>query len=128
MCVHLDSTTAHPLLMQLEWDKGTALIHLLGCMELADAEQVFALYIGDDRTDEDAFKGELAWEGGEGGPWTLREPTLTRGPPLGVPFGHQVPAPAATLMWTSWHSTGTLACLGRNLRSRLPACRTRSFL
>ncbi|KAL6784468.1 TSPP1 [Auxenochlorella protothecoides x Auxenochlorella symbiontica] len=41
---------------KLEWDKGTALIHLLGCMDLADAEQVFALYIGDDRTDEDAFK------------------------------------------------------------------------
>ena len=48
---------------QVDWDKGTALAHLLGTLGLADPAAVFALYIGDDRTDEDAFQGE----GGVGG-------------------------------------------------------------
>lgn len=42
---------------QLDWDKGAALLHLLESMALRDAERVFSIYIGDDRTDEDAFKG-----------------------------------------------------------------------
>ena len=42
---------------QVDWDKGTALAHLLELLGLADPQQVFCLYIGDDRTDEDAFKG-----------------------------------------------------------------------
>ncbi|KAK2076709.1 hypothetical protein QBZ16_005469 [Prototheca wickerhamii] len=41
---------------QLDWDKGAALLHLLESMALRDAERVFSIYIGDDRTDEDAFK------------------------------------------------------------------------
>ena len=67
----------------MDWDKGTALAHLLQMLglladpdppaaaaapapaaaaEAADAgsaaTEVYCLYIGDDRTDEDAFKGE----------------------------------------------------------------------
>ncbi|KAG0485164.1 hypothetical protein HPP92_009243 [Vanilla planifolia] len=40
----------------VEWDKGKALeflLHELGC---ADGDNMLPLYIGDDRTDEDAFK------------------------------------------------------------------------
>lgn len=40
---------------RLDWDKGRALEHLLRCLELADAGRTFALYLGDDTTDEDAF-------------------------------------------------------------------------
>jgi trehalose 6-phosphate phosphatase len=43
---------------RVDWDKGAALAHLLGMLGLANPAAVFALYIGDDRTDEDAFKGE----------------------------------------------------------------------
>jgi alpha,alpha-trehalase len=39
----------------IEWDKGKALLHLLGVMGL-DGNDVTALYIGDDETDEDAFR------------------------------------------------------------------------
>lgn len=47
---------------QVDWDKGTALAHLLETLGLADPARVFCLYIGDDRTDEDAFKGApAAW-------------------------------------------------------------------
>jgi len=48
---------------QVDWDKGTALAHLLELLGLADPDRVFCLYIGDDRTDEDAFKGEGAVRG-----------------------------------------------------------------
>lgn len=41
---------------QVDWDKGKALQHLLEALELHEAEDVMPLYIGDDRTDEDAFK------------------------------------------------------------------------
>eukprot|EP00887_Chlorella_sp_A99_P006904 scaffold2.g6904.t1 len=70
---------------QVDWDKGAALAHLLESMGLADPARVYALYIGDDRTDEDAFR-VLAERGlGAGilvstrvkptaGRWTLREP------------------------------------------------------
>ena len=46
----------------VDWHKGTALAHLLGMLGLADPASVFCLYIGDDRTDEDAFKG--GWRAG----------------------------------------------------------------
>lgn len=71
---------------QVDWDKGTALAHLLEVLGLADPQAVFCIYIGDDRTDEDAFK-VLAMEGLGGGIlvstkqkptaglWTLRDPT-----------------------------------------------------
>jgi trehalose-phosphatase len=39
----------------IEWDKGMALLHLLGVMGL-DGNDVTALYIGDDVTDEDVFR------------------------------------------------------------------------
>jgi Trehalose-phosphatase len=48
--------------MQLDWNKGNALLHLLEAMGLGDPSEVFALYIGDDRTDEDAFQG-VCWVG-----------------------------------------------------------------
>ena len=47
----------------MDWDKGTALAHLLELLGLADPDRIFCLYIGDDRTDEDAFKGEGAVRG-----------------------------------------------------------------
>ena len=53
---------------QVDWDKGTALAHLLEMLGLADPAAVFCLYIGDDRTDEDAFKGG---GGGGGQAWGL---------------------------------------------------------
>eukprot|EP00197_Chlamydomonas_leiostraca_P013812 CAMPEP_0202865920 /NCGR_PEP_ID=MMETSP1391-20130828/6681_1 /ASSEMBLY_ACC=CAM_ASM_000867 /TAXON_ID=1034604 /ORGANISM="Chlamydomonas leiostraca, Strain SAG 11-49" /LENGTH=479 /DNA_ID=CAMNT_0049545811 /DNA_START=43 /DNA_END=1482 /DNA_ORIENTATION=- len=41
---------------KVNWHKGTALDHLLGVLGLRDAPDVVALYIGDDHTDEDAFR------------------------------------------------------------------------
>eukprot|EP00951_Prasinocladus_malaysianus_P010771 scaffold79389_cov32-Prasinocladus_malaysianus.AAC.2 len=40
----------------VDWDKGKALQHLLEALELHKSADVMPLYIGDDRTDEDAFK------------------------------------------------------------------------
>ncbi|KAK9804720.1 hypothetical protein WJX72_001803 [[Myrmecia] bisecta] len=40
---------------QVDWDKGRALSHLLTALGLDAGEDVLAIYIGDDRTDEDAF-------------------------------------------------------------------------
>ena len=48
----------------LEWDKGLAVLHLLGIMGL-DGDDATALYIGDDETDEDVFR-ILAERGGIG--------------------------------------------------------------
>ena len=39
----------------MDWDKGRALAHLLTALELDDSSDVVPIYIGDDRTDEDAF-------------------------------------------------------------------------
>uniref|UniRef100_A0A1D1YTK5 Trehalose 6-phosphate phosphatase n=1 Tax=Anthurium amnicola TaxID=1678845 RepID=A0A1D1YTK5_9ARAE len=39
-----------------KWDKGKALVFLLETLGFADSSDVLPLYIGDDRTDEDAFK------------------------------------------------------------------------
>lgn len=41
---------------QVEWNKGHAVEHLLGALGLGSYDDVLPLYIGDDRTDEDAFK------------------------------------------------------------------------
>uniref|UniRef100_A0A7I4DKB1 Trehalose 6-phosphate phosphatase n=1 Tax=Physcomitrium patens TaxID=3218 RepID=A0A7I4DKB1_PHYPA len=38
------------------WDKGKAVNYLLNSLGFADSSDVFPVYIGDDRTDEDAFK------------------------------------------------------------------------
>jgi len=41
---------------QVKWDKGAALMHLLGVLRLDKQSDVVSLYIGDDKTDEDAFR------------------------------------------------------------------------
>ncbi len=45
----------HELQPDIDWDKGRALVWLLETLGLED-ENVFPIYIGDDRTDEDAFR------------------------------------------------------------------------
>ncbi|KAI4307373.1 hypothetical protein L6164_030572 [Bauhinia variegata] len=40
----------------IKWDKGKALEFLLESLGYANSKHVFPIYIGDDRTDEDAFK------------------------------------------------------------------------
>lgn len=40
----------------IEWNKGHALEYLLETLGLSNSSEVLPLYIGDDRTDEDAFK------------------------------------------------------------------------
>ncbi|KAJ1291963.1 hypothetical protein BS78_02G356700 [Paspalum vaginatum] len=40
----------------IKWDKGKALEFLLSSLGYAGRDDVFPIYIGDDRTDEDAFK------------------------------------------------------------------------
>ncbi|CAA7027156.1 unnamed protein product [Microthlaspi erraticum] len=40
----------------IEWDKGKALEFLLQSLGFGNSNSVFPVYIGDDRTDEDAFK------------------------------------------------------------------------
>ena len=42
--------------LQVDWDKGKALLHLLAALGLDKDAEVLPIYIGDDRTDEDAFK------------------------------------------------------------------------
>ncbi|RID68236.1 hypothetical protein BRARA_C00407 [Brassica rapa] len=48
----------------IEWDKGKALEFLLESLGFGNSNNVFPVYIGDDRTDEDAFK--LLRDRGEG--------------------------------------------------------------
>ncbi|KFK44322.1 hypothetical protein AALP_AA1G243200 [Arabis alpina] len=40
----------------IKWDKGKALEFLLNSLGIAESKDVLPVYIGDDRTDEDAFK------------------------------------------------------------------------
>lgn len=40
----------------VDWNKGKAVEFLLDSLGLADSDEVLPIYIGDDRTDEDAFK------------------------------------------------------------------------
>jgi len=40
----------------ITWDKGKAMVWLLQALGLWEEEDVFAIYIGDDTTDEDAFR------------------------------------------------------------------------
>lgn len=40
---------------KVAWDKGKALLHLLEALGLHNMRDVVPIYIGDDRTDEDAF-------------------------------------------------------------------------
>ena len=46
---------------QVAWDKGRALLHLVEALGLSDANDVLPIYIGDDRTDEDAFSVLQNW-------------------------------------------------------------------
>ncbi len=39
----------HVLLLQVEWDKGHALAHLLDALGLEGRDDVLPIYIGDDR-------------------------------------------------------------------------------
>jgi trehalose 6-phosphate phosphatase len=68
----------------VNWDKGSALLHLLSMLGIPESE-VFCLYIGDDRTDEDAFRVLVDHGIGAGilvsnkvkptkGIWTVRDP------------------------------------------------------
>eukprot|EP01026_Neomeris_dumetosa_P007889 TRINITY_DN1244_c0_g1_i1.p2 TRINITY_DN1244_c0_g1~~TRINITY_DN1244_c0_g1_i1.p2 ORF type:complete len:357 (-),score=57.81 TRINITY_DN1244_c0_g1_i1:409-1479(-) len=41
---------------KIDWDKGRAILHLLEALELNEHEDVHPIYIGDDTTDEDAFR------------------------------------------------------------------------
>lgn len=49
---------------QVDWDKGRALTHLLEVLGLKSHLDVVSLYIGDDKTDEDAFR--VLQQGGNG--------------------------------------------------------------
>lgn len=70
---------------KLDWNKGSALLHLVNMLGL-DTSDVYCLYIGDDRTDEDAFQVLSETGTGSGilvstkrkdtaGKWTLKDPT-----------------------------------------------------
>jgi len=39
-----------------DWHKGKAVLHLLQCLDMMDSRRVLAIYVGDDKTDEDAFR------------------------------------------------------------------------
>jgi len=40
----------------VNWDKGRALVYLLDTLGFDNLNNVLPVYLGDDRTDEDAFK------------------------------------------------------------------------
>lgn len=40
----------------IDWNKGKAVEFLLESLGLNESEDVLPIYVGDDRTDEDAFK------------------------------------------------------------------------
>jgi Trehalose-phosphatase len=40
----------------IDWNKGKAVEFLLESLGLSDSNDVLPIYVGDDRTDEDAFK------------------------------------------------------------------------
>jgi trehalose 6-phosphate phosphatase len=40
----------------IDWNKGKAVEFLLESLGLSESEDVLPIYVGDDKTDEDAFK------------------------------------------------------------------------
>lgn len=69
---------------KMDWNKGSALLHLVKMLGLNEKD-VFCVYIGDDRTDEDAFQVLAETGTGSGilvstkckstsGKWTLKDP------------------------------------------------------
>ena len=50
----IENKKVYELQPDIDWNKGRALIWLLESLGL-DRKEVFPIYIGDDRTDEDAF-------------------------------------------------------------------------
>jgi len=102
---------------RIDWDKGTALEHLLKMLGLSDPSKLFAIYIGDDRTDEDAFK-VLKKSNLGGGILVSSRPKDTdslwtlKGPPEVATFLHRL------VMWgktegNRWHEVG--GCTGWKL-------------
>ncbi|MQL91465.1 hypothetical protein Taro_024090 [Colocasia esculenta] len=71
----------------IKWDKGKALEFLLESLGLANCNDVLPVYIGDDRTDEDAFKvppPPLLH-----GPWPCSEVTPTPGGTPTIPTSNR---------------------------------------
>jgi trehalose 6-phosphate phosphatase len=51
----MDGKKVYELLPDIDWDKGKAVLWLLETLDL-ESRNVLPIYIGDDRTDEDAFR------------------------------------------------------------------------
>ncbi|MEW5299613.1 MAG: hypothetical protein WDW36_002609 [Sanguina aurantia] len=66
MIEELTSDSRRPMLLpQMDWHKGTALNHLLDVLGLRNSPDLIAIYLGDDHTDEDAFRTLVAGSQGE---------------------------------------------------------------